>query len=62
MRLILILLATAQMRLARYELARGDMLMDDADAAYARARTRLANGNRLADRAGMNTPDLLPRR
>ncbi|MCJ2073244.1 hypothetical protein MKK75_31420 [Methylobacterium sp. J-030] len=62
MRLILGLLALAQLRLARLDYARGDMLMDDAEAALTRARERIALGHRLADRAGQPLARLLARR
>lgn len=52
MRLIYSLLAVAQVRLARLDLARSDLLLRDADAAFARSRWRVDRANDLARRAG----------
>ncbi|MGC5779851.1 hypothetical protein [Methylobacterium sp. NFXW15] len=52
MRLILSLLAVAQIRLARHDLARSDLLMREADEAFARSRRRVGLANDLARRAG----------
>lgn len=54
MRLIYSLLAVAQVRLARLDLARSDMLMRDADAAFARSRWRVALSDDLARRPGFD--------
>ncbi|MFC6791951.1 hypothetical protein ACFQE0_21555 [Methylobacterium komagatae] len=53
MRLILSLLAVAQIRLARHDLARSDLLMRDADEAFARSRRRVDLANDFARRAGL---------
>ena len=50
--LIFSMLAVAQVRLARWELYRSDLLMRDADAAFARSRRRVDLANTLARRAG----------
>lgn len=52
MRLILSILAVAQIRLARHDLARSDMLMQDAEEAFARSKRRVDLANELARRAG----------
>lgn len=52
MRLTYSLLAVVQVRLARLDLARSDLLMRDADAAFARSRWRVDLANDLARRAG----------
>ena len=53
MRLIFSFLALAQIRLARFELARSDMLMDDAEAAQDRAQQRLLQADAYAKRSGL---------
>lgn len=53
MRLIYSLLAVAQVRLARPGLARSDLLMRDADAAFARSRWRVDLADALAARVGL---------
>lgn len=57
MRLILSLLAVAQIRLARHDLMRSDLLMRDADEAFARSRQRVNLANDLARRAGFEVRD-----
>ena len=52
MRLILSILAVAQIRLARHDLMRSDLLLRDADEAFARSRRRVDLANSLARRAG----------
>ena len=52
MRLIFSFLALAQVRLARFDLVRSDMLMDNAEVAQNRARQRLAKADAFAHRAG----------
>jgi hypothetical protein len=51
-RLFLSLLAIAQIRLARHNLMRSDLLLNDAAEAVARSKRRLALSNDLARRAG----------
>jgi hypothetical protein len=58
MRLILSLLAVAQIRLARFDIARSDMLLNDAAEAVARSKRRLAPSNDLARRAGFSDTGL----
>ena len=53
MRLIYSFLALWQLRLARLDLARSDMLQDDADAALDRSRARLIQADAFAVRAGL---------
>lgn len=52
MRLILWLLAMREVRMARFEMARSDMLMTQADAAVVRSRARMRQADRFAHRAG----------
>lgn len=52
MRLILSFLSLAQIRLARHDILRSDMLLNDAAEAVARSKRRLALSNVLARRAG----------
>ena len=52
MRVIFSFLALAQIRLARFDLVRSDILMDDAEVAQNRAQLRLAQADAFAHRAG----------
>ena len=52
MRLIFSFLAVAQIRLARFDLARSDMLLGNAEVAQSRAQQRLAQADAFARRAG----------
>jgi len=52
LRLILSFLAVPQIRLARHDLMRSDLLLRDADEAFARSRRRVDLANSLARRAG----------
>ncbi len=52
MRLILWLLAMREVRMARFEMARSDMLMTHAESAIDRSRDRMRQADRFAHRAG----------
>lgn len=56
MRLILWLLAMREVRMAYFELARSEMLYDDAEAAFVRSRCRMEQADRYARRAGWRMP------
>ncbi len=57
---ILWLLALREVRMARFEMARADMLMDASDEAMARSRARMVKSENFARRAGYSF--LEPRR
>lgn len=54
MQLVLILLARRLIRLARADVIRADMLMTDAEGAYARAQERIRQADAIARRAGFD--------
>lgn len=53
MRVIYAFLAVRMLRLARFDLARSDMLYRDGDAAFARSRDRVRRAEALAARADL---------
>ncbi|WP_419830629.1 hypothetical protein [Methylobacterium sp.] len=61
MRLIFSALAVWQIRLARFDLARSDMLLSDAEAAQDRAQQRLLQADAYARRSVLPLPPTIRR-